>query len=143
MQEEEAQLPPPVRFDRGLPVRFFSTPAADGGMELEPSGERVIADQARSSPEAYAVYLMHEATYRFAQTYTRGLRVLDFGCGSGYGSAQIAETAAHVVGVDIVDDAVAYAREHFQRDNLAFRRIDPDAPLRSPTGASTRCCRSR
>ena len=23
MQEEEAQLPPPVRFDRGLPVRFF------------------------------------------------------------------------------------------------------------------------
>jgi SAM-dependent methyltransferase len=98
-------------------------------MELEPSGERVIADQAHASPEAYAVYLMHEATYRFAAQYTRGMRVLDFGCGSGYGSAEIAEAAAHVTGVDVSDDAIEYASEHFARDNLAFRTIDPDAPL--------------
>lgn len=98
-------------------------------MDLEPSGERVIADQARSSPEAFAVYLMHEATYRFAEQYTRGKRVLDFGCGSGYGSAQIAESAARVVGIDVSDDAVTYAIEHFTRDNLAFKRIDGDAPL--------------
>jgi SAM-dependent methyltransferase len=72
---------------------------------------------------------MHEATYRFAEQYTRGQRVLDFGCGSGYGSAEIAETAARVVGVDVSDDAIVYAREHFVRDNLAFQCIDPEGAL--------------
>jgi SAM-dependent methyltransferase len=55
--------------------------------------------------------------------------VLDFGCGSGYGSAQIAGSAASVVGVDVAEDAVAHARAHFVRDNLSFERIAPDATL--------------
>jgi SAM-dependent methyltransferase len=98
-------------------------------MELEPTGERMILDRYQSSPEDYAIYLMHIATYRFAEPYTQGKRVLDYGCGSGYGSALIAETAARVTGVDVAEDAVAFARDRFKRDNLDYRRVAPDGPL--------------
>jgi SAM-dependent methyltransferase len=98
-------------------------------MNLEPTGERMIMEHYKSSPEDYVIYLLHIATYRFAEQFTMGKRVLDFGCGSGYGSAQIARTAAHVTAVDVAEDAVGYARAEFARDNLEFRTIDPDAPL--------------
>lgn len=98
-------------------------------MELEPTGERMILDRYQSSPEDYAIYLMHIATYRFAEPHARGKRVLDFGCGSGYGAHLIAETAASVIGVDVADDAVAYARSHFVRDNLSYQRVSADGNL--------------
>ena len=98
-------------------------------MKLEPTGERMIMEHYKSSPEDYVIYLLHVATYRFAEQFTRGKRVLDFGCGSGYGSAQIAQTAAHVTAVDVAEDAIAYARDQFRRDNLEFRAIDPSARL--------------
>lgn len=98
-------------------------------MELEPTGERMIMDEYKSSPEDYVIYLLHIATYRFAETYTRGKRVLDFGCGSGYGSAAVAQSALSVTGVDVADDAVAYAQSHFSRPNLDYQKVDPRQPL--------------
>lgn len=98
-------------------------------MELEPTGERMIMEHYKSSPEDFVIYLLHIATYRFAEQFTRGKRVLDYGCGSGYGSAQIAASAAHVTGVDVAEDAIAYARQHSSRDNLEFRVVDPTRPL--------------
>lgn len=98
-------------------------------MELEPTGERMIMDEYKSSPQDYVIYLLHIATYRFAETHTRGKRVLDFGCGSGYGSAAVSKIAASVVGVDVAEDAVAYARSHFVHPNLEYQRVDPHQPL--------------
>lgn len=98
-------------------------------MELEPTGERMIVEHYKASPEAYVIYLLHVATYRFAEQFTRGKRVLDYGCGSGFGAAQIAQSAAHVVAVDVAEDAVAYARDRFAGGNLEFLSIDPTAPL--------------
>jgi SAM-dependent methyltransferase len=98
-------------------------------MKLEPTGERMIMEHYKSSPEDYVIYLLHIATYRFAEQFTRGKRVLDFGCGSGYGSAQISQSAAHVTAVDVAEDAIAYARTQFPRDNLEFLAIDPTARL--------------
>ena len=98
-------------------------------MQLEPTGERLILEEYQSSPEDYAVFLMHLATYRFAEAHTRDRRVLDYGCGSGYGSALIAESASSVTGVDVAEDAIEYARTHFVRSNLAFEHIAPDAAL--------------
>lgn len=104
-------------------------------MELEPSGERMILEAYQSSPEDHLIYLMHLATYRFALPYTAGKRVLDYGCGSGYGSSMIAESAASVVGVDVAEDAVAYANGHFANDKLGFQRVSPDATLPFDDGA--------
>jgi len=98
-------------------------------MQLEPTGERMIMEHYKSSAEDYVIYLLHMATYRFAEEFTRGKRVLDFGCGSGYGSAQIAGSAEHVTAVDVAEDAVAYAQAQFGRANLEFKSIDPTKPL--------------
>jgi SAM-dependent methyltransferase len=98
-------------------------------MKLEPTGERMIMEHYKSSPEDFVIYLIHMASYRFAEQYTHGKRVLDFGCGSGYGSNQIAQTADHVTAVDVADDAIAYAREHFPRANLEFCAIEPSESL--------------
>lgn len=98
-------------------------------LHLEPTGERMIVDEYKSSKEDYVIYLMHVATYDYALPICAGKRVLDYGCGSGYGSARIAEVAASVDAVDVAEDAVAFAQAKFGRDNLSFRRIDPDAPL--------------
>lgn len=98
-------------------------------MKLEPTGERMIVEHYKSSIEDYVIYLMHVATYRFAEPFARNKRVLDYGCGSGYGAAQMAKVASSVDAVDVADDAIAHAREQFPRANLRFHTIDPSAPL--------------
>jgi SAM-dependent methyltransferase len=104
-------------------------------LELEPTGERMMLEQYQDTPEKYLIYLMHIATYRFAAAYTADKRVLDFGSGSGYGSAMIADAARSVIGVDVSAEAVDHARTHHTRPNLAFQTIEPSAPLPFADGA--------
>jgi len=54
------------------------------------------------------------AVYAFAAGYAAGQRVLDLGCGTGYGSARLAAAgAASVVGIDSDAKSLAYARRRF------------------------------
>lgn len=98
-------------------------------MKLEPTSERVIEDTYKKSDSAYVVYLFHLATYRYAAQFTVERRVLDLGCGSGYGTRLFADDAHSVIGVDVADDAVAYANEHYVRDNLQYKTIPSDGSL--------------
>jgi SAM-dependent methyltransferase len=86
------------------------------------TGERLHAGD-----ELFAVDLArHEAAYRLARAHCGAGRVLDLGCGSGYGTAALAREHARVVGLDrIPPDAAARGRAHFVRADL--RRI-PLAP---------------
>ena len=93
------------------------------------SGERVIEDAYKGTPGLHAIYLMHVASYRFAQRYTVGRRVLDLGCGSGYGSALVATGATDVVAVDVSRDAIAYAANHHGAPNLVYQVIRPGESL--------------
>src|SRR5580698_6057306 len=79
------------------------------------TGERVI-------PGEVDVDLLNEhmARYTFAARLARGKRVLDAGCGAGYGSAELARAAESVVGVDCAPDAVEFARAHYPVANLKF-----------------------
>lgn len=97
--------------------------------ELEPSGERVIEDAYHRSIGAYVIYIMHAASYRFAEPYCTGRRVLDLGCGSGYGAARIAGVASAVTGVDIAADAIAFAKARYAAPNLDYRQVVADAAL--------------
>ena len=64
---------------------------------------------------------LHVARYEFAARWVHGRTVLDLACGSGYGSALLAQRgAAHVVGVDLSPDAIAYARATYGRPNVEF-----------------------
>lgn len=81
------------------------------------TGERLI-------PGQVDVDLLNEhlARYTFAARLARGKRVLDAGCGSGYGSAELALAAQSVVGMDVADEAVEFARENYRLANLRFER---------------------
>ena len=79
------------------------------------TGERVI-------PGEVDVDLLNEhmARYTFAARLARGKRVLDAGCGAGYGSAELARSAERVVGIDRAADAIEYARANYGAHNVSF-----------------------
>ena len=63
----------------------------------------------------------HLARYEFASTLVRNKRVLDVACGSGYGTAILAESgAASTIGMDISDECVKYAKEHHGAGGIIF-----------------------
>ena len=63
-----------------------------------------------------------------ALSYCRNKRVLDAGCGTGYGSHFLASHgAASVFGVDISAEAIDEARQHYVLDNLRFEQRDVQA----------------
>ncbi|MFY9620854.1 MAG: class I SAM-dependent methyltransferase [Pyrinomonadaceae bacterium] len=61
-------------------------------------------------------------------TNTRGLRVLEIGCGMGTDGAQFAKAGANYTGIDLTDAAVELARKRFQVSGLKgeFRVADAE-----------------
>ncbi len=69
----------------------------------------------------------HMERYRFAATMVGGHSVLDVACGSGYGSAHLADAGARsVVGVDIAEEAIQHAESMYQRPHLRFKRLNAE-----------------
>ena len=64
----------------------------------------------------------HLPRYVFAKTMTEGARVLDFGCGTGYGTAMLAESAQSVLGVDIDVSALQWANENHHSPKTKFEQ---------------------
>ena len=96
---------------------------------MEFTGERVIPGQV--DPD---LWNEHVSRYAFASRLVRRLRagkrrrlrMLDAGCGSGYGTALLAAAAPGVkaVGVDISEEALAWASGHYAAPNLRFQQGD-------------------
>ena len=86
---------------------------------MEFTGERVIPGQGDVD-----LYNEHRARYWFARRFASGKNVLDAACGTGYGSALLAETARSVVGVDVARDALDYAQQHFRAPNARLTQAD-------------------
>jgi ubiquinone/menaquinone biosynthesis C-methylase UbiE len=82
---------------------------------VEFTGERVVPGQVNDD-----LWSEHVARYAFARRYAHGKRVLDAGCGTGYGSAELAQSAAAVTGVDISPDAIEYASASYPISSLRF-----------------------
>jgi len=73
------------------------------------------------------LFVAHESIYRFAARYCAGQRVLDAGCGTGYGAALLARGASSVSGIDFDPKSVRYARRHFTAPNLRYEAGDLEA----------------
>jgi 2-polyprenyl-3-methyl-5-hydroxy-6-metoxy-1,4-benzoquinol methylase len=58
-----------------------------------------------------------------------GLTVLDAGCGEGIVSRSLVGTAKRVVGIDIVPQLVAYARQRDQTQSITYEVHDLSEPL--------------
>lgn len=88
------------------------------------TGERVIPGQVDAD-----LFNEHFSRYAFARRFAEHRRVLDLGCGTGYGAAALAEVADSVLGVDFSADAIRHAREHYARANLTFEQADVIEPV--------------
>ncbi len=84
---------------------------------IEFTGERVVPGQVDAD-----LWNEHMARYEFALPLAAGRRVLDAGCGSGYGAARLACVARSATGIDVSTDAVEYAHSNFDAPNLSFVR---------------------
>ncbi len=83
------------------------------------TGERVIPGEVNAD-----LLNEHFARYAFAARLCRRKRVLDAGCGAGYGAAELARHASQVTGVDNSNDAIVFAAERYPLPNLAFQQAD-------------------
>ena len=70
----------------------------------------------------------HIAAYLYAAQLASGKRVLDAGCGEGFGTQTLAPVAASVVGIDYSEDAIAYSRSKWRAPNIRFERVDLTNP---------------
>jgi 2-polyprenyl-3-methyl-5-hydroxy-6-metoxy-1,4-benzoquinol methylase len=98
-------------------------PAPPGELEdrVRGGGER------QASPTWDGIRADHLARYLFAcELIGEGEAVLDAACGVGYGSALIAERTgcARVLGVDLSEDAIGYARLHYAPSKVGYRCSD-------------------
>ena len=82
---------------------------------VEFTGERVIPGQVSDD-----LWSEHVARYAYARLFTERKRVLDAGCGTGYGSAELAHSAGVVTGLDLSPDAIGYARSNYLFPRLRF-----------------------
>ena len=79
------------------------------------TGERLHAGDALFAVDV----ARHQAAYELARSHLGPGRVLDFGCGSGYGASSLAREHARVVGIDRVPpDAAQRPGPHFVRADL-------------------------
>jgi len=90
------------------------SPDLDAAPPLTFTGERF-------TPEVRgAIWYEHWHRYCAVAPVVSGLRVLDAACGEGYGAFLLSRGAAHVIGVDIGEQAIAHARERYVMPNLRF-----------------------
>ncbi len=81
--------------------------------------ERIVPDETEPG-----IVALHLKRYAFARPFCADREVLDAGCGVGYGSAYLAQTARRVVAVDVDPDAIEYARRRYDAANVEFVHAD-------------------
>lgn len=80
------------------------------------TGERVIPDFPDEN------FQNHLKVYKFVRQFSVSKDVLDNGCGTGYGTAFLADVTKSVVGVDISKDALRWAKKRYP--NIDYRQMD-------------------
>lgn len=67
------------------------------------------------------LFVAHESIYCFFEGLCRDQRVVDAGCGTGYGTHRLAVGGAtEVVGIDLDGRNIRFAKNHYQAPNLRF-----------------------
>jgi 2-polyprenyl-3-methyl-5-hydroxy-6-metoxy-1,4-benzoquinol methylase len=93
---------------------------ADRTAALPLTGERTVPGVA----EENYWFRRHDVAYRYTLLLVTGVRVLEVGCGEGYGTALLGTAARDVLGVDydaltVAHAAATYPTVRFARGNLA------------------------
>jgi ubiquinone/menaquinone biosynthesis C-methylase UbiE len=84
---------------------------------LKFTGERMIPEENKGS----VIWAEHLVRYIFSSQFVRGKTVLDIACGSGFGSYHLTTKGAEkVIGVDISEEAIQYAKKKFRGENIQY-----------------------
>lgn len=95
------------------------------------TGERMIPDNNKNDN----IYFEHMSRYIFANQFVKEKIVLDIACGVGYGSSHLlSKGAKKVIGVDISQEAIDYAKKQYQNEKIEFLQGDAtNIPLENDT----------
>lgn len=84
--------------------------------------ERVVPDALAEDP---ATLRAHIERYEFAGSHVSGRGVIDVACGVGYGAEILLRRGATMVlGIDVAQDAIAYARTRYAEGPVRFEVAD-------------------
>jgi len=86
--------------------------------ELIFTGERYIPEYFLDSQDE--IIKEHENRYKSIKNIIKNKLVLDAACGTGYGSYEISKYAQKVIGIDISNETIKYAKKNYKRENLDF-----------------------
>ncbi len=88
-------------------------------------GERIIPEEFRVAKKQYLLYLRHVFAYRTAAGMLppEG-RVIEVGCGGGYGTHLLSGRVREIVGLDIDRRAIAYVSHRYGSENCRFLAYD-------------------
>jgi SAM-dependent methyltransferase len=99
--------------------------AVGSAVPAKPHSQTLDDERPRPDGPDRVTFHHHLARYQFALgQMAGGERVLDAGCGTGYGSRLLREKGQSVVGVDYSPHAIAYAREHYEGPALTYAVMD-------------------
>jgi SAM-dependent methyltransferase len=111
MRHSRAQPTSGSRGSRGSMSATDPSAPVDAATALALTGERTVP----GVPRENYWFRRHEAAYLWLLDRCAGARVLEAGCGEGYGAALLAGTARVVVGLDYDAWAVAHAAARYRR----------------------------
>ena len=85
----------------------------------------LATNERQVAPEVAGIQTDHRERYLFAAERMGG-RILDLGCGVGYGAAILADAPGitDVVAVDRSQESLAYAKSHYHRPKITWIGAD-------------------
>jgi 2-polyprenyl-3-methyl-5-hydroxy-6-metoxy-1,4-benzoquinol methylase len=90
-------------------------------------GGGIIPEKSQNNVYEKMLFLKHQFAYNLAAKYLRPeIKVLDYGCGDGYGSNFLATKSpeSFITGVDIDVDVIKDAQKKYKKENLKFDLIN-------------------
>lgn len=88
---------------------------------MEYNGERMVPGTTAGPTEH-----QHWQRYRFAAEFVREKRVIDMGCGCGYGCDELTAVAFSVTGIDNSVEAIEYAKQHHGKNAVYYHVQDAE-----------------
>lgn len=72
-------------------------------------------------------YYANLSIYKFFSEFVAGKRILEIGCGTGYGANYLSNHAKRIVSLDVDEPAVSFCASHATSDRIDFRLHDLSA----------------